>query len=181
MVLCNKKPTLFECGPSRTACLCMAFIHRIATISSAHDKNWIAENAREKKANSMRCIPLVLPNCLIYFRICIIWMTTQPRIERYADSCTSSDLSNWNKPAMNHFIPAVCGCNAGVASVRLKMPPRNSQSPPPSPLRFPSPLLTLVGQAGVRPSTMQTHTPSDWQKHRDVCKWVQAGRPCAGE
>lgn len=140
-----------------------------------------SQKMQEKKANSMRCIPLVLPNCLICFRICIIWMTTEPRIERYADSCTSSDLSKWNKPAMNHFIPAVCGCNASVASTRLKMPPRNSQSLPPSPLRFPSPLLTLVGQAGVRPSIMQTHTPSDWQKHRDVCKWVQAGRPCAGE
>lgn len=45
VVLCNKKPTLFECGPSHTACLCMAFRHRITSTSSAHELNRAAEYA----------------------------------------------------------------------------------------------------------------------------------------
>lgn len=121
------------------------------------------------------------PNCLIDFRICIIWMTTEPR--RARDACTASDLSNWDKPTMNDFMLAVRGCNASVAAVRLKMSPRNSQSPPafPSPLpRVPSPLLTLVGETGEYSQAPCKHTPTDWQ-HRDACKWAQAGRPCAGE
>lgn len=102
-------------------------------------ENWIVEN----KVNSKHCIPLVLPNCLIYFRICFIWMISEPQTERYADARTYSDLSIWNKPAMNHFIPAICSRDASVAAVRLKMPPRNRQSPPPSLLLLPSPLLSL--------------------------------------
>lgn len=86
---------------------------------------------------------------------------------------SASDMSNWIKPTVNDFMRSVCGCNANVAVARLKMSPRNRQSPPPSFPRFPS---RSAGEGNRRAAKAERRR--DWQ-HRD--KWVQAGRPCAGE
>lgn len=88
---------------------------------------------KKKKAHSQRCTVSLRfsPSLSFYFRI---EMTSEPQMER---NRRAHVLSNWNKPAMNESVLAFSGCNTVVA-VRLKMSPRNIESPPHlPPPRFP--------------------------------------------
>lgn len=117
-VLCNAEPTLFECGPSRTACLPACAWHEDTEWQLHHLLMMITGNMNErekKKAHSQRCTVSLRfsPSLSFYFRI---EMTSEPQMER---NRRAHILSKWNKPAMNESVLAFSGWNAVVA-VRLK-------------------------------------------------------------
>lgn len=155
--------------------MCVALTHRMATASSAHDDNRKYE--RKKTAHSQRCIVSLRfsPSLSFYFRI---EMTSEPQMER---NRRAHILSNWNKPAMNESLLAFSGYKTVVA-VRLKMSPRNIESPPSlSPRPLPSPNAGRwwwwSGGGGENgPSTVRTRT----ERLAEAPRRLQAGRPCAG-